>query len=68
MCCTGAVEGADDSLPDDIEALRALALSALAERDRALAERDQAIEQSDRLCRLLRQANDALYGSKSERL
>ena len=68
MCCTGAVKGAGDSLPDDIEALRALALSALAERDRALAERDQALEQSDRLRRLLRQANNALYGSKSERL
>jgi transposase len=68
MWCSGAVEGPGDYLPDDIEALRAIALTALAERDRALAERDQAIEQSERLRRLLRQANNALYGSKSERL
>ena len=62
------VEGPGESLPDDIEALRAIALKALAERDRARAERDQALEQSERLRRLLRQANNALYGSKSERL
>ena len=62
------MEGPDDDLPDDIGVLRAIALRALAERDRALAERDQAIEQSERLRRLLRQANNALYGSKSERL
>ncbi|MBY0317903.1 MAG: IS66 family transposase [Reyranella sp.] len=62
------MEGTADSLPNDVEALRAIALKALAERDRARAERDQAIEQSERLRRLLRQANDALYGSKSERL
>jgi transposase len=62
------MEGPGDDLPDDIGALRAIALRALAERDRALAERDQAIEQSERLRRLLRQANNALYGSKSERL
>ena len=50
-----------DSLPDDIEALRAFALKMIAERDAAIA-------QNDRLRHLLHKANDALYGSKSERL
>lgn len=50
-----------DSLPDDIEALRAFALQMIAERDAAIA-------QNDRLRHLLRKANAALYGSKSEQL
>jgi transposase len=50
-----------DSLPGDIEALRAFALKMIAERDAAIA-------QNDRLRHLLHKANDALYGSKSERL
>jgi transposase len=50
-----------DSLPDDVNALRAFALKVIAERDAAMA-------QNDRLRHLLRKANDALYGSKSERL
>lgn len=50
-----------DSLPDDIEALRMFALKMIAERDAAIA-------QNDRLRHLLHKANDALYGSKSERL
>lgn len=50
-----------DSLPDNVEALRALALKLIAERDAAIAN-------NDRLRHLLRKANDALYGSKSERL
>lgn len=50
-----------DSLPDDIEALRVFALQVIAERDAAIA-------QNDRLRHLLHKANDALYGSKSERL
>jgi transposase len=50
-----------DSLPDDIETLRAFALKMIAERDAAVA-------QNDRLRHLLHKANDALYGSKSERL
>jgi transposase len=66
MWCTGGVPG--DPLPDDIDALRAVALKALEERDRAIGERDLAIELNDRLRRLLRQANNALYGSRSERL
>jgi transposase len=62
------VSGHADSLPDDIEALRALALNAIAERDAVIAERDNAIALNDRLRHLLRQANDARFGSKSEKL
>ena len=64
-----------DSLPDDVDALRAMALAVIAERDAAIAERDtaiverdEAIARNDRLRHLLHKANDALYGSKSERL
>ena len=64
-----------DSLPDDVDALRAIALATIAERDAAIAERDtaiverdEAIARNDRLRHLLHKANDALYGSKSERL
>ena len=51
-----------ESLPDDIDALRALVRSALVERDAARAERDHAVEQIDRLRHLLKElladAND----------
>jgi transposase len=56
------------SLPDDIEALRNLVRSALAERDTARAERDHAIEQIERLRHLLRQLQRAHFGRRSERL
>ena len=55
-----------DSLPDDIDVLRALASTAIAERDAAIAERDRLIELSDRLRRLLRKAQG--FEAKSERL
>lgn len=55
-----------DSLPDDIDALRALASTAIAERDAAIAERDRLIELNDRLRRLLRKAQG--FEAKSERL
>jgi transposase len=55
-----------DSLPDDIDALRALALSAMAERDAAIAERDRLIDLNDRLRHLLRKAQG--FEAKSERL
>lgn len=42
-----------DSLPDDIDALRALVATAIAERDAAIAERDRLIELNDRLRRRL---------------
>lgn len=64
-----------DSLPDDIEGVRALALKAIAERDTAMAERDAALAERDRLQSLyenvrhqLRNANDARFGARSERL
>jgi hypothetical protein len=41
MCCAQRVARPADSLPDDIDALRALALNAIAESDAAIAERDQ---------------------------
>ena len=55
-----------DSLPDDIEALRAFAMKAVAERDAAIAERDQLIALNDRLRHLLRKAQG--FEAKSERL
>jgi transposase len=57
-----------DSLPDDIEALRALALKAMAERDALLAERDQLQIHNDRLSHLLRQLRRLQFGRKSEKL
>jgi transposase len=57
-----------EPLPDDVETLRTMVLATLAERDAAIAERDAAIAKNDRLRHLLHQANDALYGAKSERL
>ncbi len=53
-----------DSLPNDIDALRALALSAIAERDAAIAERNRLTAMNDRPRRLLRKAQgfeDQLY-------
>ena len=55
-----------NSLPDDIDALRAFALAAVAERDAVVAERDKLVEINDRLRRLLRKAQG--FEAKSERL
>ena len=66
MCCAWRVNRSADSLPDDIDALRALALNAIAERDAAIAERDRLIELNDRLRHLLRKAQG--FEAKSERL
>ena len=57
-----------ESLPDDIDALRALVRSALVERDAARAERDHAVEQIDRLRHLLKELQRARFGRSSERL
>ena len=64
-----------DSLPDDIETLRAFALATIAERDAALAERDAAVaerdrlmEQNDRFRHLIRQFQRMRFGRKSEKL
>ena len=66
MCCAWRVARPIDSLPDDVDALRTLALNAIAERDAAIAERDSLIELNDRLRRLLRKAQG--FEAKSERL
>ena len=66
MCCAWRVNRPIDSPPDDVDALRALALNAIAERDAAMAERDWLIELNDRLRRLLRKAQG--FEAKSERL
>jgi hypothetical protein len=58
------VGGPADSLPDDVDALRALALSAIAERDAAIAEGDRLMTMNEKL--LLRKAQG--FEAKSERL
>jgi transposase len=55
-----------DSLPNDIDALRALALNAIAERAPAIAERDRLIAMNEKLRQLLRKAQG--FEAKSERL
>jgi len=62
-------------LPEDIEMLRALVMTArtqcgaaMAERDTAIAERDRALSQIDRLRHLLRQLSRAHFGKRSEKL
>jgi hypothetical protein len=64
-----------DTLPDDVAALRALVLTAWAERDAELAEkgrlveeRDQLAGQNDRLRHLLRQMQRMQFGRRSEKL
>src|SRR5215475_8247254 len=66
MCCAWRVARPIDSLPDDVDALRTLALNAIAEGDAAVAERDRLIELNDRLRHLLRKAQG--FEAKSERL
>ena len=46
MCCASRVS-TTDSLPHDIESLRALALQIIAERDIAIAEREAAMKERD---------------------
>jgi transposase len=64
-----------EALPDTIAALRALVLTAWAERDaeraekgRLLEERDQLAGQNDRLRHLIRQLQRMQFGRRSERL
>ena len=56
------------SLPEGLEALRALVLTTLAERDAAVTERDILLAQNDRLRHLLRQLGRMQFGPRSERL
>ena len=64
-----------DTLPDNIAALRALVLTAWAERDaeraqkgRPIEERDQLAGQNERLRQLLRQLQRLQFGRRSEKL
>ena len=66
MCCARRVDRQADSLPDDVDALRALALNAIAERDAAMAERDRLMAMNEKLRQLLRKAQG--FDAKSERL
>ena len=56
------------SLPQDAEALRALVLATLAERDAAVTERDTLLAQNDRLRHLLLKLRRMQFGARSERL
>jgi transposase len=64
-----------ESLPDDVEGLRALVLTLIAERDTVIGERDAAISerdalqaQNDRIRHLLLKLQRMQFGPKSERL
>jgi len=71
----GVIRAAADTLPEDAASLRALLLTAWAERDTAIAERDAAAAerdaasaQNDRLRHLLLKLRRMQFGTKSERL
>jgi transposase len=66
LCCALRVDRPADSLPEDVDALRALALNAIAERDAAIAERDRLMAINEKLRQLLRKAQG--FEAKSERL
>src|SRR5580692_4804523 len=82
MCSDSRVSTTADSLPNDTESLRALALKAIAERTAAIKERDaeraekaKLVADRDRLQslyehvhHLLRKANDHRFGARNERL
>jgi transposase len=67
-CCAGLGAWTDRLIrfPTDIDALRALALKAIAERDAAIAERGRLITMNEKLRQLLRKAQG--FEAKSERL
>jgi transposase len=56
------------SLPQDVEALHALVMAIIAERDAAVTERDTLQAQNDRLRHLLLKLTRMQFGAKSERL
>jgi transposase len=56
------------SLPEDIEALRALVLATFVERNAAVSERDTLLAQNDRLRHLLLKLTRMHFGARSERL
>ena len=82
MCSASRVSTTADSLPNDLESLRALTAQVIAERDAAIKERDaeraekaKLMAERDRLQslyehvhHLLRKANDHRFGARNERL
>ncbi len=73
--CDNAAVTIQESLPEDTAALRALVLTAWAERDaeraakaRLIEERDQLAGQNDRLRHLIRQLQRMQFGRRSEKL
>jgi transposase len=56
------------TLPEGIEALRALVLTMMSERDAVVTERDILLAQNDRLRHLLLQLRRMQFGARSERL
>src|SRR6476659_10479362 len=62
------VPDAMQSLPESVEALRALVLATVAERDAAVIERNTLLAQNDRLRNLLLKLTRMQFGAKSERL
>jgi len=56
------------TLPDDVEGLRAVVLALVAERDAVISERDALQEQNDRIRHLLLKLKRMQFGAKSERL
>jgi transposase len=72
---TDATHNTSQNLPEDVAALRALVLTAMAEcdalraeRDVAVSERDILLTQNDRLRHLLLKLTRMQFGPKSERL
>jgi transposase len=63
-----AAADAMQSLPDDVEGLRALVMTLMVERDSAINERDALAEQNERIRHLLRKLKRMQFGAKSERL
>jgi transposase len=59
---------APDTLPDDVAALRALVLTAWAEREAERAENERLADQNDRLRHLIRQLQRMQFGRRSEKL
>jgi transposase len=60
--------GTAEYLPDDTEALRALVIALVAERDALISERDALAQQNDRIRHLLLKLKRMQFGAKSERL
>ena len=66
--CDNRAVTTPQTLPDDIAALRALVLTAWAERDAERAENERLTDQNDRLRHLLRQLQRMRFGRSSEKL